>query len=112
MIEWIGIHHPYMTSYPQHIIDFLPSHLSLDELVAKAKSKRNSNITKTTYFRPIFSKPTKTIAKPTKTIAKPTKTIAKPVTCYSLPSHIYKNIFHNSIPAENSIYFKRISKKC
>jgi hypothetical protein len=41
-----------MTNYPQNIIHFLPSHLSLDMLINKAKSKRKSNTQKS---KPCFS---------------------------------------------------------
>jgi hypothetical protein len=80
-----------MTSYPQDIIDFLPSHLSLDELVAKAKSNRKSNTT--------------THTKHSINIKKPTLHSTKQVSSYSLSPHLYKKIFHNSVP-DNPIKFK------
>lgn len=41
-----------MNDYPQDIIQFIPSHLSLDMLIDKAKSKRKSNTQKS---KPCFS---------------------------------------------------------
>ena len=100
-----------MTSYPQHIIDFLPSHLSLDELVAKAKCNRKSNTT--THKNPSLhsKKPSLNITKPSLHSKKPflhskkPSLHRKPVSSYSLPPHLYKKLFHNSVP-DNSIRFK------